>query len=211
VQLAAMITMIIDHVGKVFFPDLAILRIIGRIAFPLYAFGIVQGFVHTRSRRKYLERLAILAAVSQLPFMFGLQVIGINVIGTFVVCLAALMLLERHYTDLTIIGIISAAGLTLNLLPFDYGAYALFLILIYQYMDRAVWVPAHFFLNVLAVIVYGPGWIIEAFSIIPTFFLVYGKQLAGIGKRITVPRWIWRSFYPAHMSLLAIILWIQQK
>lgn len=209
-QLVAMVTMLIDHLGKVFFPDLVVLRIIGRIAFPLYAYGIVKGFMHTSSRKRYLQRLAILAAISQLPYMYGLQTSGINVICTFSVCLAVLILLVRIKSPLACIGIVTAAGLLLQLLAFDYGAFALILILIYRYMNRKYWVPAHFALNLVWALVSGPAWILEAFSIVPTIFLAYGQQLAGIGKRITIPRWAWRSFYPAHLTVLAIILGIHQ-
>ena len=48
-QLAAMVTMVIDHIGVVFFPGLKILRVIGRIAFPLFCWGIAVGAEKTRS------------------------------------------------------------------------------------------------------------------------------------------------------------------
>jgi len=64
--------MIIDHVGLIFFPHLLIFRIIGRLSFPLFAWGIANGAIHTKNPWKYLLRLFIFALISQYPFyLFG--------------------------------------------------------------------------------------------------------------------------------------------
>ncbi len=64
----ALLTMFADHVGAVLFPQLSLLRIIGRISFPLYVFLLVEGFAYTGSRGRYLFRLLLLALVSEIPF-----------------------------------------------------------------------------------------------------------------------------------------------
>ena len=69
IKLAAMLAMLIDHCAYVLDPPhYFLLRCIGRIAFPLYCFLIVNGLEHTHDRRRYLARLLIFAAISQLPF-----------------------------------------------------------------------------------------------------------------------------------------------
>ena len=66
-KLIAMISMLIDHVGKMFFPQYRIMRIIGRIAFPTYAYCIAVGNVYSRDRLKYLQRILLMGLISQ-PF-----------------------------------------------------------------------------------------------------------------------------------------------
>ncbi len=66
-KLVAMISMLIDHAGKMFFPQYRIMRIIGRLAFPLYAYCIAVGCVYSKNRLKYLSRILLMGLVSQ-PF-----------------------------------------------------------------------------------------------------------------------------------------------
>ena len=73
-KIAAMLSMLCDHIGFVLvpanhFPEIYYtLRIIGRIAFPLFCFMLVEGFVHTHNRKNFIIRLAVFAIVSEIPF-----------------------------------------------------------------------------------------------------------------------------------------------
>ena len=60
--------MISDHFGMMFFPDYGIFRIVGRIAFILYAFMLVDGYFHTTNQQTYLGKLFIWALISEIPF-----------------------------------------------------------------------------------------------------------------------------------------------
>ncbi|MGN0293734.1 MAG: TraX family protein [Lachnospiraceae bacterium] len=102
-KLLALILMIIDHCGLVLFAGTSLYlpcRILGRIAFPLYAFLITEGYVHTRSVKKYAGRLLVFAVLSEVPFDYaffrtpfymGYQ----NVFFTLVLGLGALVCLDR--------------------------------------------------------------------------------------------------------------------
>lgn len=64
-KLVAMITMMIDHCGKMLFPQYNIMRIIGRLAFPIYAYCIAAGCVYTKNTLRYLTRIVLIALISQ--------------------------------------------------------------------------------------------------------------------------------------------------
>ena len=73
-RMAAVITMLVDHVGVCVLACTpyqtlgTVMRSIGRMSFPLFAFLVVTGCAHTRSRRRYFGRMMALAVLSQLPY-----------------------------------------------------------------------------------------------------------------------------------------------
>lgn len=67
-RLLALVCMAADHTGLALFPSVGAFRCIGRLAFPLYCFLLVQGYGHTRDLRAYARRLLLLALLSEVPF-----------------------------------------------------------------------------------------------------------------------------------------------
>jgi hypothetical protein len=65
-KLIAMLTMTVDHIGMILFPHVLWMRLVGRLAFPIYAFMIAQGCHHTRSMPKYLRSVAVMALLCQI-------------------------------------------------------------------------------------------------------------------------------------------------
>jgi len=202
--IVAMLTMLIDHIGLIFFPNELLWRIIGRLAFPIYLFGIVQGWKYTRNRKRYVIRLSVIGAVSQIPFVLSVGAGGINVIGTFLMILAAFWVLDRmRGNGLAIVSVVLIA-LALEMFPFDYGAYGLGLALCYRYLSGFNMVAAHMAMNLLWM--FYKGWGIQLYSILPTVLFAFGPDLMNRMNRFKVPRWLWLSFYPAHLLILGIIL-----
>ena len=82
-KLIAVAAMLIDHIAVVFTPELSAVspwlytacRMIGRLAFPIFALGIAEGAVHTKAPKKYLARVFLFGIAAQLPFslMAGLH------------------------------------------------------------------------------------------------------------------------------------------
>lgn len=200
-QVIAMITMLLDHIGLVFYPDQMIWRIIGRLAFPLYCYGIVRGMQYTSSRKKYLVRLTTIGLLAQVPYSVLIDPLQINVIGTFIFILLVFQLLDRSSSWAKILIFIFAV-VVLHVLPFEYGAYALLLAAGYRYLSNNWIIAAHLVINLVADLML--GWGIQYTSIISTFIIVYGTQLLKVINRVKVPRWIWRSYYPAHLAILAV-------
>lgn len=67
-KLIAIITMLLDHIGYMFFPKTVIFRAIGRIAFPIFAYHIALGYRHTSNLKRYAKRLFVFALISQVPY-----------------------------------------------------------------------------------------------------------------------------------------------
>jgi len=206
-QWIAMATMLIDHIGLLWFSDSPAWRIVGRLAFPIYAWYVATGMSRTRSKSAYLRRLALLAAVSQVPYSLLIDRWTVNVIGTFLVAAGAVYLMEKcKGHPLRFVWPFAAAALmevdTLSgaeWLGFDYGAYGLALLLIYRYLEKhAMWM-AHLALNLAYVYVFGAP--LQAYSIAATFALAFVSESSG-WKAYAAPRWLWRSFYPAHLYAL---------
>lgn len=82
-KLIAAVTMLIDHAGLVLFPQASWMRIVGRLAFPIFAFCIAEGFRYTRSRGKYFLRLFVLGALCQLVYYFAAGDTLLGILITF--------------------------------------------------------------------------------------------------------------------------------
>lgn len=130
-KVIALILMFVDHSGKMLFGNMAELRILGRIAFPLYAWCLVVGFHYTRSVPKYLARLVLVGLVSQPLYMAALNHPWHepNVLLTLVLALAALWGVEARRWGSQLWAPI-AAMLGAVLLGADYGWKGVLLVLL---------------------------------------------------------------------------------
>ena len=209
-QFLAMITMLTDHVGKSFFPEQLPWQLIGRIAFPIYAYCIVTGYRHTRNLKRYMKRLFAIALISQLPFMIVFNTWGINVVGTLLISLIVIAVLDKYKNSAyAFFLLIPAAGIVLEAGSFDYGVYGLLLVLIYRYSEGYRTIFWHGALNALFILI--GDLYLSAFNLISTLGIVLAPKLLAFFDRIKIPRWLWRSFYPAHLIALAIaVQWLKE-
>jgi hypothetical protein len=207
-QLLAMVTMLIDHIGLMLGAGHDLWRVLGRVAMPIYSYCIVMGYKHTSSRKKYIIRLGLIAAAAQIPYMIALEQTDINIVGTFILCLLVLWAMDRAKNIFMLTWIPLAGILAVEVLPFEYGSYALLLILCYRYFKSHLLVAAHFVLNI--VFLFYHGWLIQCFSIVPTLILVYSPSIYRVLDQFKFNRLIWRVFYPAHLAALTIIYQISK-
>ena len=67
-KMIAIVSMLIDHVGYIFFPEVMLFRIIGRISFPIFAYVLAEGVYYTKDITKYMLRLGTFALLSEIPY-----------------------------------------------------------------------------------------------------------------------------------------------
>lgn len=99
-HIIAMATMLCDHLWGTFFVKSDLFGYVGRIAFPIFAFLIVEGYFHTKNLKKYLLRLLIFALISEIPFNLMMVHAFIypfqqNVLWTFLLALLAIIVFEK--------------------------------------------------------------------------------------------------------------------
>lgn len=83
-------------------------------------------------------------------------------------------------------------------IPMDYGLYGVLLIFIFRYFEHWKLIVCHMLLNLFFFLIYGPGYWIQLFSIVGTILIVYPLKY----RFPSIPKWIYRSFYPAHLAIL---------
>lgn len=96
-KLIAVITMTIDHVGAYMFPNILWLRIIGRIAFPIYAYMIAEGCQHTRNMFRYWGSVAGMAALCQAVLYLFNGSLQMCILVTFSLSILVILLLQQAH------------------------------------------------------------------------------------------------------------------
>ncbi len=177
-----------------------VLRLIGRLAFPIFCFLLVEGFLHTHSLRQYAGRMLAFALVSELPFDLAFFHTLIyrghqNVYWTLFFGLCALGCL-RHCGERSAPGIFSALALAVlaELLRTDYGAIGVLLIVV-LYITRASR-PLQCLSGAVAVCYELPA---------PLAFLPVSLYNGQRGRCSRAGQWAFYLFYPAHLALLAAV------
>ena len=83
IKIIAAITMFIDHLGFMLFPQVRILRIIGRLSMPLFAYMIAQGCRYTKNKLKHFLTIFSLAVVLQVVYYVYSREMKLSILFTF--------------------------------------------------------------------------------------------------------------------------------
>ena len=159
-KIIAIITMFCDHLGDAIYKKISPFNYIGRIAFPIFAFQISEGFLHTKNLKKYFIRLMVFAFISQIPYILFLSLysndIRLNVFFTLTLGLIAIWLhsyilkdisskldvkIKNSFTKLLLKLIVEfvpiiAIGIIGEISKVDYGWWGILLVFMFYYFKR---------------------------------------------------------------------------
>lgn len=230
IKLIACLCMAIDHAGKMLFPNVPEMRLIGRLAFPLFAYGVAVGAVYTRDPLRYLTRIVLLALVSQPLYALGLAhetsamyavpflESPLRAVWTFYVNswqkpsillslslgLCILICLRRRQWILAFGVYILCERFSANL---DYGVAGVRLMLLFYTLCE------HPLAATAAIVSYMIAW--SGGSGYTFFGHAFGMRIYALPaavfaclpfkRRVRLPKWFIYGFYPAHLIALAIL------
>lgn len=224
-KLIALVFMFCDHAGKMLLPGVPEMRIIGRIAFPVYCWCLVVGAHHTRSFFKYALRIAVIGAISQPLYMAALNHTWRepNIFLTLLLGLCALWgLRERRF--LSQVWAPAAALLLAVVLRADYGWKGVLLII-------ALWSVRHSRGGIAAVMTLmclywgaGSSSVTEFFglplraltqqpwgTLLSPFLRTQALAILALPlmlvriPNVKLPAWAGYAMYPGHLVLLWIL------
>lgn len=227
-KIIAMIAMLIDHAGKMLFPQYPIMRVIGRIAFPIYAYCIALGCVYTKDMLKYFKRIVLLALISQ-PFyvialghetnsMYAISfaeapvqaVVNFyirswwnpSILLTLAFGILLIWTIRERQLLLTF-----AVGLFCWVAErnFDYGFLGLMLIVLFYLFCMKWWLSLPVMLGYMAWWgLQGGGYTLFNVSFGIQMFAVFALPLIYIHtkSKLRLNKWVFYFFYPAHLILI---------
>lgn len=207
-KVLACFCMLVDHVCGILFHTsytaYLIRYSIGRLAFPLFAFMLCEGFFHTRNKSKYLLNLLITAVVSECFYDLGFDGQLFypgkqNTIFTLLLSLIMLMIMEQ-FRDKFFIQIIIAAAFSAaaHYLRVDYGLWGVAAVAIYYFMYFAPYYISGF-CACIPIICGFQTYSVLLVSIPLAFY--NGKQ----GTKNNLIKYGFYLFYPVHLIVLVLI------
>ena len=234
-KIIAIISMLMDHTSAALYNAIPTEmnwlyntgRMIGRMAFPLFCFMIVEGYYHTRNKWRYLGSLIFLAVISELPFDaifsnsdFKLNYNYQNVFFTLAIGLLTIILageISARVTNIFLSGVLQLFMIQIMLfaagmLKSDYGSLGLELILMIYYFEK---IPVllkkdnlKFIFAATAVL----AWFIYFDSVRGSIIESYGLPAVILimlynGKRgdYKIPKYVFYFFYPVHLIILYFV------
>lgn len=217
IKLLACLCMLIDHIGAALFPEYIFLRIIGRLAFPLFAWMIALGYMHTKDPINYMKRLGIFALISQIPFNLALKAQSLNIFFTLLLGLMAIYFYDKYQKEQNDRGkqlSIILPSIIATVLNTDYSAYGIATIFLFYYYreDFKKLIKSQVILNVALISLYiilvilggasfELGGIIQVFSLFSLIIIKYYNEKQGFKKY----KYAFYAFYPVHLLVIYFI------
>ena len=219
----ALASMLIDHLAVVF-PDYFPFwfRGIGRLAWPIFAFLLAEGFRHTKSREKFVMRLLAFALISEIPydiamgnnisFISNTNIFYTLFLGGMAICWYERMKKWYDKQTLAVIGALLPTALLAEILSADYGGMGV-LFIFAVYAIKTKWVRMATvgalaltqFIPLIPARILGIDIRLEYWLMIPLALATMPLVAMYNGKRGTQVKWLFYCFYPAHLAVLAII------
>lgn len=205
-KIIAVVTMLIDHVGMVFFSDYVIFRIIGRIAFPIFCFLLVEGFLHTSSVKKYALGLLVFGIISEIPFDLmasgGLVYIyHQNVFFTLLIGLLTIYMIDITENNIAKIMWLIAGVVFSVCIVSDYSFYGITLIYIfYCFKDKR---PVACITMMAMSMMIGTVQMAAALAVIP--IMLYNGERGPKFMNKKIVKYGFYAFYPIHMLIISFI------
>ena len=216
-KLAAIVSMLIDHVGGAFFPEVGAFRWIGRLAFPIFCYCLTVGLLYTRNIKRYLGRLAVFAVVSQ-PFyvlafhphdwMVDRNWSNWNIFFTLFLSLLAMYGLKERKWWLFL-----GAFFAVSWWNFDYSGIGIQLMLIFFLCRNHPKIGAALYVLTYLPCLWG-GYLedplalkLGGFAVDWAVFALLAAPLIFLPTRsgLKIPKWFFYVFYPAHLAVIAAI------
>lgn len=216
-KIIAMITMAMDHVGLVLLPQVTWLRILGRLAFPIYAFMIAEGCKHTRNLFRYFCSVFLMAGLCQVVSYFVLGSLLMCVLVTFSLSIFLIAILkqaqkkESFFWTLLLIAGICGAYFVCEILPdmlpgtdfyVDYGFLGVMLPLaLYVAKDKPGKMTV-LILGLTCMATFFGGLLWWSLLAAPLLLLYNGRR--GKAKM----KWFFYFFYPVHLVIIQGLAYI---
>ena len=210
-KLIALAAMTFDHIGVQLFPQLNILRIIGRLALPIFAYMIAQGCHYTKNKQKYLMTIAATALLCQLVYFFAMGSLYQCILVTFSLSIGLIFILDTAIKRpsaknvaivvLALLTVWSISELLPRLLPgfyVDYGFFGIMLpVLIWLGKDKWQCI----LLCGIGLILLSSGNTVQWFSLLALPFLALYNGSRGKTKL----KYLFYIYYPAHLVLIWLV------
>ncbi len=213
-KIIAMVSMLIDHMGLIFFPQHQIFRIIGRIAFPIFAYMIAEGAFYTRNRKKYLLMIAGLGIACQLVSTISTGSLYQNILITFSLSIAVIFSVDNFlkkknpssflltaFTVISVIFISYIAPMIFEDYGFkvDYGIWGV-LIPVFVYFSPTKTLKLFFMTLILVIRIFLVSKL-QLFALLAVpFLMLYNGKRGKINMK-----YLFYIFYPAHLAIMHII------